>query len=847
MLISGVLSMIGKALDSEQVRGVVLWVAMRGGVNEWSKQNKSFGIITERFCVDFAPHALMDDRTTEYVIDEIGASIETCAPVCRSAIAALAAIADRAKTQISVSFYDALFSVCDTNPLLRNDVDMLLKVLLRNQGMQALGLIIDSLTTTGASIQMEGSEEQSDADDDYEEETQREESKKSSKRRNFSVSTKSLMVKCIKRIVKSRLFVKDHSMLEKLINISVSSSGDSSIALATEGTKLLDILLDIFGTDEVTVHRQHELDEVDKPMPVLLQYETPIQSALRRGVRTNSDMSPEGQKILLASLKKVVEKNICSSPSRLVELLVQPLVLVDPSSMPWSTVFVLREAANTVLSGRSPQTTEKEVSLILYKRIAVLIDLLKLALRRENEELLNEFRKHSEFLQYYLLRLLMDCALMASNRVESQANLFSFIESDMGSLRPVVRDLLAPAVLEGLEISRKLEWGKIFCPMDCPFRADVDMLSIYHGVLHWVSSEWLNQGITCDQLDRLVLPIELVTEGSSKEILGTFLARPRDSENANLAHYEMLRMAHEIVSNETEYDSVDSLEEIVWNMGSIGMSPDAQDEDSLRMITRVVEWLIGRKFFASDPLKTDLLVAECLFKLVKKQPQVIVKLIRDSVSEFSDVAALCLLIDSVDRLFSSAPDSEIQFAIVLLIPVFSRLMAIAETVDEVVVACLLKLRNSLVACKSSHAAIQCVGKLLSVPSSVYLESFYVPTALALIARDPETAVGVLLLPLTTLCSHCVDSGWKKIVSLVVKVACVNDQEQVGKCLIVCMQTSIDVFKECLGDLTPEEKSQVELLVRKHLPRKEEPEKCEAQKNAEHTAPQIQLKLKFGKP
>jgi hypothetical protein len=73
----------------------------------------------------------------------------------------------------------------------------------------------------------------------------------------------------------------------------------------------------------------------------------------------------------------MVEKNLTSSVDKCIELLVQPLVLIDPATMPWSSFFVLREAGNSVMSGRSPltQTSEKEISLILFSRMQALVDL----------------------------------------------------------------------------------------------------------------------------------------------------------------------------------------------------------------------------------------------------------------------------------------------------------------------------------------------------------------------------------------------------------------------------------------------------------------------------------------
>jgi hypothetical protein len=60
---------------------------------------------------------------------------------------------------------------------------------------------------------------------------------------------------------------------------------------------------------------------------------------------------------------------------------------------------------------------------------------------------------------------------------------------------------------------------------------------------------------------------------------------------------------------------------------------------------------------------------------------------------------------------------------------------------------------------------------------------------------------------------------------------------------------VEIFKECLGDLSADGKSKVEMLVRKVMPKRDtNPDESEKQtaQVASATAPQIQLKLKFGK-
>jgi hypothetical protein len=222
------------------------------------------------------------------------------------------------------------------------------------------------------------------------------------------------------------------------------------------------------------------------------------------------------------------------------------------------------------------------------------------------------------------------------------------------------------------------------------------------------------------------------------------------------------------------------------------------------------------------------------------------------VAEIRDEKALCLLMDSVDSLFQTAHSDDVHFVVVLLIPVFARLMAIApKDISE----SLGKLRVSLAGCANVHAVVQCVSKLLIMSPNVpydYLQSFFLPISLALMRECGESACNSLLEPLVNICApHKQESEWKNVVGYVIGLASVIDNEHVGRSLIVCMQTSINEFKECLGELSLEEKSKVELLARKYIPKREEGKNSDAEKFASagqpsSTAPQIQLKLKFGK-
>ena len=848
-LSGSLLAGIVASLPSEVGRGVLIWESLRSGLGDMKFQSHTLAILTARFLIAF-PSA-----SVEFVIDQIGSCTETNSAVCKAAISALASISLNQKLRISVSFFDVLFSVCDLNPPLRADVDRLLKVLLRSQGSAALAHLLNALTVAGsATVDLDEAEEE----EDYEEDAREKKSsqlKISKARKPTTVTTKTLMVKCVKRILKSEEYSAEVSDVDKLVNVAVAAAGDSSLALALEGVKLLTLIIEIFG-NKFTQRSLRGEDESDGsptsegweggPIPILLQFETQILSVLRRGVKSASEI----QKRSLICARKMVEKNLSSSPEKVVELILQPLVLVDPCTMPWSSFFVLREAGNAILNGRAQQTSEKEASLVLYTRISAVASLIDLAVREQREDLLNEFRRNSEFIHYYFLRLLIDCATFASGQKTASKNAFSFIESDREYLGDSVRDLLAPAVLNGLAISAKQEWGRIVCPLDCPVKTEVDMSSLYVGTLEWLVAGWLDQGLTCEQMHALVKPVELAVfeMNFDSDFLTVFSTAPRDSGNQTLAHPEMLRLSLELV-NEHPAIAEERLD-IVWNLASIGMSPDGNDE-----VGQIVQWLMSRDFFNGNESGTKNLVSNCLFTLVQKQPQTILKLVRDAVTDVEDASKVCPLIDAIVDLFSTAERERIQFVVVLLIPVISRLLLLDSS--EVAVASVERLRNEVLGCANEAVMVQFMLKLMTAvadPPFWVIRDFFLPVTVEFLSRDLESSF-LLLQPLTTVLGvHKQEAEWAQFVGFVVGLACLEEveEEPVGKALISCMQISTDVFKAQIAELSSEDKTKVEVIVRKYVPKREVKPVAKSEEteqngnNPSATAPQIQLKLKFGK-
>ena len=864
MLLSGVVAAIGPvAVTWPQTEGScrcsLIWEAIRNGVSDVGGQNKTYAIISERFCVGFA--STQSSNATAYVIDAIGSSIETNSAVCRCAIIALCEILSTSAQKISVSFYDALFSVCDVNPPLRPEVDKLLKVLLRSQSMPALMHILNALSSNNTQGGMEeAGDDDDDEDDDYDD--GRVESPASvghhksatnrSIKRPATVATKALMIKCVKRIMKSPLFVKRSDVVEKIVSVSVAAMGESSHSLAVQGIKLLSLVIDVFGDDVSQRPSRYVGDDSDSnaspvsdvwdgPVPLLLQFETQIMSALRRGVKTNSDCSPQVQKICLQIFRKIFEKKLTSNPEKLVELLVQPLVLVDPSSLPWSTYFVLREAGNTILSGRSPQTAEREVSLILYTRMAVIVDVLDFALRNGLDVVVNEFRRNSEFIHYYFLRLLIDCAAVI-NGMKGLAY-FSLIESDRAALETSIKSLLAPTVLNGLAISRKLEWGKIWCPLDCPVKGVTDMEAFYVAVTRQLIEDSL-ESLSVVKMATLVRPIEtcvfeLKEEHRDSSMLSFFAASVPVGADRQCPQFEMTRFAHDLISSHE--DIARPRMNIVWNLtaGNFGF------DDGL--MSDIFLWLLQNGYFSTSQEKMNTLVAECLLPLVMKNPQGTLKLVRDMTEHKGTIQSLS---SAVIDLFCQVDEGQVQFALVLLIPVFIR------SVDNVDVDQLSKLRRAIAHSKNLSLMCQLMVKLMqATPPLPIVSAFHLPVCLDLLLRDRSEALVVLQPLALVLGAHKESTEWASFVAAIMSMTCRQENSEaeediIGKCLITCMQMSIDVFKAAIAELSAEDKGLVEVVVRKHVPRRDQSsskrdEDGTSAPSGTSNAPQIQLKLKFG--
>ena len=883
---------MAEASKCDLLWGELRFAGLLFGPGPW--QNRAFAVATERFCVSFASQADVNSRHGKFVMDQIRLSAECHSAVCRGAIVGLTEIAEQGSSRsLEEGLFDSLFTVSDANPQLRREVNQLLKVLLRVHGVEALPLILKSLGSDGAAkTDQDGDEDGGVDEDEYGSEGEGDSShvtkevqsasQSSKKLGQMTLSTRSLILKCLKRILKSDAFRKRDCVncLDRVISVAVSAvsgGGETNAALAVQGAKLLKIVIDLFGDDidPRTVVKRRVVGSDDEgdaaaELPLLLQFETQIVAAIRKGVRMNSDASTTVQKYCLEILKTVLEKGLTTASDRLVELLLQPLVLVDPATMPWSSYFALREAGNTIISGRSAlaQTNEKEVSVVLYTRMAVIVDLIDRAYLNEVE--LNSapsgtanvplamLRKHSAFVHYFLVRMLMDCAAGIGG---SSTNLFSLLSSDLSALQSTINTVLVPTVLNGLVLTKRLEWGHLTAPTDCP-SSDVDVEALYCGVAVAAAAAVS----TVNGMAGLARAAEMVCFDLGYEpIMDLFDVQCVDTPTSEP---RLILLAHKLTTLGEYSKFATNRKNTVWNICKLGLVGQEAGELWIRRFGDVVHWLISRGCFDTRQ-RADQLMVDCLFPLVQKQPQTVVKILRDAVSEVRSPQDLLFLLESVDSLLQT-PFAPVQFVVVLLIPIFTRLVAlVGEHPDQASVeSALTQLRASLMtaAVTAPVPIIQCVGKLLLIPAMPFVvtQSLLLPVSLELLTLDSTNCLS-LLVPLVGLfASHKQEPEWKQLVLLILSLAneCTEEasEETIARSVIACMQP-IDVFRDALTQLSSIEKSKVESLVRKFLPKAAPRDPVMSGDSARGSgatpqsgtppvssvsAPQIQLKLKFGK-
>ena len=444
-IIVGILSISSTSSRSDKLKCDLLWSELKS-LPRMRVDLSSVDAIRD-LCVCYASRA---DPTNEihgeYVLENI---------TSKTAIEGFTEMCEQGLVLDDDAIYANLFSVSDLNPELRPSINRLLKVLVRMHKVAALDHILSALRVSAGTPL----EEISVADeDDYGSDDEKPQKKKAPTvvRGPMNLATRALAVVCLKRILKQSVDVK-LSHVDELVHIAASAAVTvNNDLLAIAGIKLLYQIVEKY---KMQVDAKSGADLT----PLLLQFETQIASAVRRGIKMNSEAPLVVQEISLDICQILILQKLTLSPHKLVELLVQPLVVVDPATMPWSTYFSLREAANVIVSGRASvaQSNETELSKILHARVRVVVNVMHTA--------------HGQVgfthIHYYLMRLLLDAALLIS-KVDGQ-----FFSIKKRPEEPQIHTLCA-TVVSGLATCSSLGIGKVELPPDCPYSLDVEALFV---------------------------------------------------------------------------------------------------------------------------------------------------------------------------------------------------------------------------------------------------------------------------------------------------------------------------------------------------------------------------------
>ena len=812
-IVSGILA-VSSLSQSEFARCDLLWGELcQTGTRE---------VAIERFCISYASRAdPTSKRHGKYVNEQITKSLASSASVCRMAIIGFTEMTEQGLA-LSVAdcaeLYDTLFVVSDVDPRLRSQVNLLLKVLLRIHGAKALPVILNSLRAhVAASEREDEDEEYRNAADEDDYGSDHEAAAKSSSnaqnstklgssttsKRTLSNSTRSLALKCLKRILKTR--APCISSLDQLVHVAVSAvATEGSQELNVQGIKLLLLIMQVFASeiDPRTLKPEQgsggnfASDQSEHNLPLLLQYETQILSAVRRGVRVNSDASPLVQKYSLFALQTMVAKRLSSSVDKLLELLVQPLVAIEPASMPWSSYFALREAGTTVLG----QSNERDISLLLHIRLQVIVALM------ESSSSVFVLPAARRFIHYFLIRTLIDAGILLGSCVGSKSgsHLFSVLPADLPTLD--TKNILFPLVVHGVALSVKLGFGALECPSDCPSPELFDLKAIFVALAVQLPPSALTQAA-------LLVAFEL----GYPAILDLF-AQPLDPAT----DLGFLQMADVLVKEHPTFAC--TRVDLVWNLVKNCFLDLAVWGD-------VVVWLVQHGGLFSEEFVSN------VYAVLLINPSTGLGIWRDCLAAIPDSSLLLPLLDDVANLLQNG---DVKLVVALVVTLLLRL-ELSDQYD------LQPLMDGLMHAfhRDDQAVIQCVGKLLTMPSLVPR------LCLPLVVEIVTFNAGFGLLSQLALDKN--SSQHKKFVQFVLQVALTQpDSDDLAKAVIACMHPA-EVFRESISDLGTEDKATVETMVRKHLPRHSVREvkvsdevAPESDNSSVAAAPQIQLKLKFGK-
>ena len=188
-----------------------------------------------------------------------------------------------------------------------------------------------------------------------------------------------------------------------------------------------------------------------------------------------------------------------------------------------------------------------------------------------------------------------------------------------------------------------------------------------------------------------------------------------------------------------------------------------------------------------------------------------------------------------------------QFAIVLSIPLFSRICAVSQNRDEDWTVGFAKFRSSLIAAASSGLVgpvTQCIHKFFTCsPPTWIVEEFLFGLVIEVIDIVGSEEGSNLV---SSLVECCPESKWKHLVSFAMKMLIKeNDAEESWAKIVLRMMRPPEVFRECISELSVDDKAVVEEKVRKYLPQQSEAA-AQPTGSPKNQAPAIQLKLKFGK-
>ena len=771
-----------------------------------------FSIGIARACITYASASGSDEKL---------AFVKSCLGgynvVVQTALTGLLEIVSKSSSadeSAAMSVYHSLFVVAESYLNLQGEVDRLLKVMVRRERNLTLAIATILTMLLSRVVEKPLEDEYVESDEYDEEENPRPPSKKQVQSCDFRiscVSNKWLALKSIRRILK---LGKEHSFipfLDSLINVAVGAVTNDTHheGLSKVGMKLVVLIIDMFGFER----------DLKSPQPLLLQYETQLLSVIRRGIRINSELSPEVQKLALIACKTMISRHLVTGADKLIELLIQPLTAIDPiSTAPWSSYYALREISNSVVVGRSSplvQSSELDLASVLFSRVKTIVDLA------ENGQAGLTDTVSVSRIGYFLIRLFIDCCIVRG-KVHSSALGFTVLSGNMIMNNLVETDLIV-SVLRGLAaLNVALE-----VPSDCPKRDFANMKVMYCEILR----EAIQRGgqRRGDYTGPLRFAVSELGQWDMISDLGVFSElNEEDQRLAGFAKWLVRLPNHDKV--------VDS--RLVWSLLKCGGTTAKQE-----VYSDVLSWLSVYGFFsiASD---VDYLVNNLMLPMMGTTiPQSVVQIWRDVIDKLSSWYILSNFVQVVARVIENSADGkQTQFAIVLAIPMFSKICSISEP-DADIVKSLSLLKSALVSCEFTPVVTQCVQKFISSsPPEWVQDDFLVPLVTEVVAVVGADAGADITTPLVDLYPTS-----RPLISFALQKLIAGEAEEKWGKIALSMMRSAEVFRACVSELDVSDRTEVENKIRKYLPVAEDTRSLpETQQSPKNQPPVIKLKMKFGK-